>query len=102
MILSLSSIQIYPQKLTYSNFERKTTHFVLISVENNLNLCFERLFSFFFPQIFMSYRMGIWLRAQYVESSLVLLGLVTLALSLGNLSSRGQVCNVDRLLVFIL
>uniref|UniRef100_A0A671RJ80 ADAMTS-like 2 n=1 Tax=Sinocyclocheilus anshuiensis TaxID=1608454 RepID=A0A671RJ80_9TELE len=36
--------------------------------------------------------MRIWSRAQYVESSLVLLGLVTLALSLGNLSSRGQVC----------
>jgi len=47
----------------------------------------------------MSYRMGIWLRVQYVESCLVLLGLATLALSLGNLSSRGQVCNVDKLLV---
>uniref|UniRef100_A0A8C1LL16 ADAMTS-like 2 n=1 Tax=Cyprinus carpio TaxID=7962 RepID=A0A8C1LL16_CYPCA len=34
--------------------------------------------------------MRIWSRAQYVESSLVLLGLVTLALSLGNISSRGQ------------
>ncbi|XP_048045296.1 ADAMTS-like protein 2 [Megalobrama amblycephala] len=34
--------------------------------------------------------MGIWSRAQYAESSLVLLGLATLALSLGNLSSRGQ------------
>lgn len=32
----------------------------------------------------------------------MLLGLVTLVLSLGNLSSRGQVCNVDKLLVFIL
>ncbi|RXN22658.1 ADAMTS 2 [Labeo rohita] len=38
----------------------------------------------------MNSRMRIWSRAQYVESSLVLLGLVTLALSLGNLSSRGQ------------
>ncbi|XP_051962929.1 ADAMTS-like protein 2 isoform X2 [Xyrauchen texanus] len=34
--------------------------------------------------------MRIWSRAQCGESSLVLLGLVTLAFSLGNLSSRGQ------------